>query len=114
MPDNYHARLSAEAESLWVDWMARNEDHGRTAEHGFNVLSTAAALAEAHGLAWGEEGEITDDRLQAIVDDFALTLGKTCIDLAPDRVSDAVRARIELLDLRVKQSRDMPTEGGTA
>ena len=114
MPDDYHARLSAEAESLWVDWMARNEDHGRTAEHGLNVLSTAAAMAEAHGLAWGGEGEITDERLRAIVVDFELVLGKTVIELAPDRVPADVRAQIEALDHRIKRERDLTTEGGTA
>lgn len=114
MPDDYHARLSAEAESLWVAHMAKCEDADIPAEHGFNVLLTAAAIGWAHGIAWGEEGEITEERLREVADDFALALGKTVIDLAPDRVPPAVRAQIEALDLRVKRARDLPAEGGTA
>lgn len=116
MPDdnNYHERLSADAERLWAEHMAECDDAGIPAEHGFNVLLTAAAVGWAHGIAWGEEGEITRERLREVVDDFELALGKTVIELAPDRLPATVRAQIEALDLRVKRARDLPAEGGTA
>jgi hypothetical protein len=114
MPDDYPARLHAQAQAHWVEHLAEAEDNGTEAQHATNVLTTAAAYAEAHLIAWGEEGPIPDEWVRDVVDSFEASFLKTLADLSGDRLSEAMRGRMAQLDRDLKRKRGIGIGGGIA
>ena len=112
--EHFHLNLADDAQQLWVGHMARCEDDGIEADDGATLLSVAAAMCQAHVLAWGEYAGriIPDDLLRDMVADFEATMLKTIADIAPSSLTDETRRRMSSLDRRLKRERDLPTESG--